>query len=322
MSAVAQVRALAGEQTVPFLVAVEARLAGALRGGRVADAGAQTLAAGGKRLRPLLVLLSAPVHARHAPELEIAGAAVELVHMATLVHDDVLDRAELRRGRPTVWAEHGTGVAIPTGDHLFARAFGELAATGRIDAVAKLAQASLDLALGESLQAQQLRRADTSIDDYLERCRLKTGRLFAVACALGGIYGGLGEPDVAALERFGDALGIAFQLADDVLDCEGDPGTTGKPVGTDLLDGTVTMPLLLAAARDARVAEAVADNAVAAAHLGELLARVRTTGAIEETRSELRDHAERALAALSELGDRCDVPALLAIVQAATEREA
>ena len=322
MSAVAQVRALGGSRTVSYLVAVEARLAASLSGGLVAGAGAETLAAGGKRLRPLLVLLSAPIDERESLELEIAGAAVELVHMATLVHDDVLDRAELRRGLPTVWSRHGADTAVAAGDHLFARAFGELAATGRVDAIAKLAQASLDLALGESLQAEQARRADTSIEAYLERCRLKTGRLFAVACALGGIYGGLDEPAVSALERFGDELGVAFQLADDILDCEGDPATTGKAAGTDVLDGTVTMPLLLAAARDCRVAGAIADSTLTQGDLPQVLARVRATGAIADTRSALREHADAARAALAEAGDRCDVPSLAAIVQAATEREA
>src|SRR5262249_12853780 len=145
----------------------------------------ETLRAGGKRLRPLLVYLCAALDTTPSDALVRAAASVELVHMATLVHDDVLDAAPLRRGRRTVWAMHGPRVASATGDYLYARAFAELAATGDPLAVRLLADAALDLARGEALQVEQTRRPETAVDDYLERCRLKTGRLFVAACALG-----------------------------------------------------------------------------------------------------------------------------------------
>ena len=320
MNAVAAVRALGGAQTVPYLVAVEARLAATLGPGVVGRAATETLAAGGKRLRPLLVLLSAPIDGRDDESLEVAGAAVELVHMATLVHDDVLDRALLRRGKPTTWALHGEAVAVSTGDHLFARAFRELASTGRTDAVSLLAQASLELARGEAMQAAQTSRPETTVDAYLERCRLKTGRLFAVACSLGGIYGGLEADEVALLDRFGDALGIAFQLADDLLDCAGEAGVTGKAVGTDLLDGTVTMPLLVAAQRDL-VIDAALRSPPSEAAIPDLLARIEASGALDDTRREIRARADVAYGTLTELSERADGASLGAIVQAATERE-
>ena len=180
--------------------------------------------------------------------------------MATLVHDDVLDAAPLRRGHATVWARHGEALARATGDHLFALAFAGLAQAGSPEAVALLAQASLDLARGEALQSEQARRPEITVEAYLERCRFKTGRLFAAACALGGMFGGLDRAGIEALERFGEQLGIAFQLADDLLDCDGDPESTGKALGVDLLDGTVTLPLLLAAQRDESVAAALVDR--------------------------------------------------------------
>jgi geranylgeranyl pyrophosphate synthase len=322
VTAVAQdVGALAGARTLPFLAAVEERLAAQLADDAVGRASRETLAAGGKRLRPLLVLIAAPLDARELPELEVAACAAELVHMATLVHDDVLDAAPLRRGHATVWARHGEALARATGDHLFALAFAGLARTGSREAVALLAQAALDLARGEALQSEQARRPDTPVDAYLERCLFKTGRLFAAACALGGLFGGLDENAIAALGRFGEQLGIAFQLADDVLDCDGDPEATGKALGVDLLDGTVTLPLLLAAQRDERVAAAIVDRERAAADVVGVLALVAATGAVADARRAVQEHADAARAAVARLPDRSDRRALEAIVQAATTRD-
>jgi geranylgeranyl pyrophosphate synthase len=190
--------------------------------GVVAATGADAIA-GGKRLRPLLVFLASPPG--HEPPLR-AGVAVELVHMATLVHDDVIDGAQLRHGRPAAWSAHGRAAARATGDYLFARAFAELAESGDAAGVTVLADAALALVRGEALQRLQLHDATTTIDSYLELCALKTGKLFEAACLLGGR-----DP---ALGRFGLALGIAFQIADDILDCSGETLETGKVPGTDL----------------------------------------------------------------------------------------
>jgi geranylgeranyl pyrophosphate synthase len=220
-----------------------------------------------------------------------------------------------------VWARHGEALARATGDHLFALAFAGLAQAGSPEAVALLAQASLDLARGEALQSEQARRPEITVEAYLERCRFKTGRLFAAACALGGMFGGLERAGIDGLERFGEQLGIAFQLADDLLDCDGDPESTGKALGVDLLDGTVTLPLLLAAQRDESVAAALVDRERAAADVIGILARVAATGAIADTRRAVLEHAEAARAALSALPERSDRRALEAIVQAATTRD-
>ena len=226
--------------------------------------GSDALASGGKRLRPLLAFLSAPPD---GPAPVAAGVAVELVHMATLVHDDLIDGATVRRGKTAAWAAHGPDAARATGDYLFSRAFAELAADGDIRPVAVLAEASLCLARGEAMQRRQRNDPDTPVEAYLERCALKTGKLFEAACSLGS--GG-------TLGRFGLNLGIAFQIADDILDCSGDTIETGKVAGTDLREGTPTLPLLLAAREDEAVrggARGRADRGRAPACRGHRRAR-------------------------------------------------
>ena len=210
-----------------------------------------TIRAGGKRLRPLLVFLAAGDSATANDGVVRAAVAVELIHSATLVHDDVLDAAPLRRGRPTVVATAGRDIATATGDLLFSRAFAELARNGRADEVRVLSDASSGLARGELLQREDAWNVDVTQERYLHRCDLKTARLFEAACCLGALEGG-GEAD--ALGDFGRRIGLAFQLLDDVLDVSGPAERTGKHRGTDLLDGTVTLPLILARERDPELA--------------------------------------------------------------------
>ncbi len=320
MSAVARVLAVRGAKA--YIAAVEARLDGAVAvgGGRVAEAGAETLRAGGKRLRPMLTYLCSGREGRDRPELVTAGCAVELVHMATLVHDDQLDRAPLRRGHPTVWHEHGPQLATATGDHLFARAFAELVATGDMVAVSALSDACYALARGEILQREQAGDPSVTAESYLERCRLKTGELFAAAARLGGRFGGLDEADIARLGEFAIELGLAFQIADDILDCDGNPDTTGKPLGTDLLDGTVTLPLLLASQRDPEVASVIARGAGPTDVL-PTLARVSRAGAVRDARAEAERHADAALELLSQLENRLDTAPLRHVITSAVDRE-
>src|SRR3954463_6695608 len=232
----------AGGAHVPGLMReLEARLAAlAASHGRVLGehAGA-TIAAGGKRLRPLLVFVSA---GPGASSLALGGAvAVELVHSATLVHDDVLDAAVLRRGRPTVVAAGGRAIATATGDLLFSRAFAELAGGGSAEPVRILSDASSALVQGEMLQREDAWKLQTTRERYLRRCDLKTARLFRAACELGALAGG---GNVGLLGEFGERIGLAFQILDDVLDVSGPAERTGKHRGTDLLDGTVTLPLI------------------------------------------------------------------------------
>jgi len=254
-----------------------------------------TLEAGGKRLRPILVCLCAAPG--DGPPVVSAAVAVELLHMATLVHDDVLDRAALRRGHPTVYAQAGRRAATATGDFLFSRAFAELAAESNPHSVAVLSEASSALARGELMQRADAWRA-VSQERYLERCRLKTARLFEAACRLGAISGG--RPDAAdALGAFGAGIGLAFQLLDDVLDIEGPPERTGKPRGTDLLDGTVTLPLILAAQWDPALdITAGRSGADAVAFTCD---RVAATGALAEVRRRALGFVSEAKGCLADL---------------------
>ncbi len=302
MTPLAEVRRLPGLDS--YLEAVEERLAEAATGhpGTVADVGRGALAAGGKRFRPMLAFLSA------APGTDppvAAGVAVELVHMATLVHDDLIDGARVRRGRAAAWAEYGADAARASGDYLFARAFAELAADGTVEDVAFLADACLALARGEALQRSQQHDPETTVEAYLERCALKTGKLFEAACHLGS--GG-------ALGAFGLKLGIAFQIADDVLDCAGESSETGKIPGTDLREGTPTLPLLLAAQEDETVRAALAGGPTEG-----ILVRVAATGALQRSVEVARDYAREARESLEGTPSREE---LVALADAVVDRSA
>jgi geranylgeranyl pyrophosphate synthase len=246
----------------------------AVDGGPLGADAEATLDAGGKRLRPMLTLLCA---GEPGGEVEVRGAAaIELVHMATLVHDDVLDDAALRRGRPTVFAESGRGRATAVGDLLFSRAFALLAGPRDRRSVELLSAASVSLAKGELAQRQDA--FDTSISEgrYLDRCRLKTAALFECACRIGR--------DDPAVGSFGAEIGLAFQLLDDVLDVSGPPSRTGKARGTDLLDGTVTLPLIDAAAVQPEIT--AVDLRVLDPSSAEMLCdRIAATGALERVRA-------------------------------------
>lgn len=275
------------------LAAVERRLSDQVgENGSLLGAEARaTLEAGGKRLRPMLVLLCAGPGA--GEEAIRAAVAVELVHMATLVHDDVLDSAPLRRGRPTVYATAGAPRAKALGDLLFARAFAELAAPGSERQVELLASASVRLARGELAQRRDAFDLGISRERYLERCELKTARLFECACVIG-------RGDAAAdsqLRSFGRDVGLGFQLLDDVLDVAGPPERTGKARGTDLLDGTVTMPLILARERDPSLAE-LHLRSLDAAGAEAACERIAATGALEEVRVAARGRIDAAKSAL------------------------
>ncbi|HVY78921.1 MAG TPA: polyprenyl synthetase family protein [Solirubrobacterales bacterium] len=262
-----------------------------------------TLDAGGKRLRPLLVLLCAG--AEGGGQAVRAATAIELVHMATLVHDDVLDEAPLRRGIPTVLANSGAPRAVAVGDLLFSRAFALLAGHRDAKPIALLAAASVALAEGELAQRQDAFNTEIAEQRYMDRCRLKTAALFRCACLMGG-----GE---AALGAFGAEIGLAFQLLDDVLDVSGPPERTGKARGTDLLDGTVTLPLILAAATDPSL-RGVDLRQLDPAAAERLCDRIAATGALGTVRSRALELVTAAKATLASGGFDAEQRQLLGLV--------
>ncbi|MDP9400062.1 MAG: polyprenyl synthetase family protein [Actinomycetota bacterium] len=297
LPAVRPILAAGGPHLPALLERVEERLAHVAvgHGPTLGEHAAATIAAGGKRLRPLLVLLAAGPPADDGEDLVRAAVAVELVHSATLVHDDVLDRADLRRGRPTVWALAGRGMAVAVGDLLFSRAFAELALTGSLAAVRALSVASSALAEGELLQREDAWDGEVGIERYLRRCELKTAALFGAAGELGALQRGAPPEPLGA---FGRLVGLAFQVLDDVLDVSGPPERTGKPRGADLLDGTVTLPFILARERDPalrRLDVRALEGPRAAAGVCE---RIAATGALDDARERALELVRCAKAGL------------------------
>ena len=209
--------------------------------------------AGGKRIRPALVLLSARFGDYAVGRLTPAAMAVELTHAATLVHDDVIDRSAVRRGRPTVAARLGDEPAIVVGDYYFAKAYEQAARTESPRVVAILAHTVMDICAGEVSQQAVRYRYSTGVDEYMRRIDAKTATLLAACCDIGALLSGLPIAERDALRDYGRLLGLAFQIADDVLDYVGSEGEIGKPIGHDIEEGFATLPLMLAR-EDARVA--------------------------------------------------------------------
>jgi geranylgeranyl pyrophosphate synthase len=301
-NAVQAVVDLGGEPVLSLLDRVERRMT-ELTGGHgtlLARYAGETIAAGGKRLRPLLVGLAAGAPPPESDGLLHAAVAVELVHAATLVHDDVLDGSSLRRGQPTVFAAGGRDLATATGDLLFSRAFSELAQAGSVESVRALSRASSELAEGELMQRADAFDAGITIDRYLERSRLKTAVLFRAACELGALEV---EGPVGPLGRFGEQIGMAFQILDDVLDIIGPPERTGKPRGADVLDGTVTLPMILARESDPALESLDLQLIRTPAEATAVCDRIAATGATEATRTralELVSAAKQGLPSLPE----------------------
>jgi geranylgeranyl pyrophosphate synthase len=317
MSAVRSTAAIGAEGGVDGLDAIMRRGGGPLRermartelhleqvtsqaGAPLASHANATIVAGGKRLRPLLVVLAAesaggpPDTVDGEARLVRAAVAVELVHSATLVHDDLIDGARLRRGHPTVAAVAGREVAVATGDLLFSRAFAELARNEDAAQLCALSDASSALAAGELLQREDAYASHVAVERYLRRCELKTAALFEAACRLGALTAiEASRPLADALGVFARRIGLAFQMLDDVLDVSGPVERTGKSRGTDLLDGTVTLPFILARERDPELAALDLALLGGPKQAEELCDRIAATGALDEAR-------ERALAVVAD----------------------
>ena len=229
------------------LAAVDDRITTALGGdgALLGPASLRVAASGGKRLRPLFTILAAALGDTFDDRVVAVAAAVELVQVGSLVHDDILDRALTRRGQPTINAVEGVNHAVLAGDYILARA-AELAAGVSREAAALLADALGDLCEGQALELRDAFDPDRSIDDHVASIRGKTAALFACASRLGAHCGGVSPRNATALGRFGEAFGLSFQVLDDMLDLIGDADRLGKPTGIDIASGVYTLPVLTA----------------------------------------------------------------------------
>jgi len=262
------------------------------------------LTSGGKRLRPLLLVLSAHMGGPEREDLLQAAAAIEVLHTATLIHDDIVDGAQSRRGVPTTVAQYGREIAAATGDFLFAEAFSKLAGIGDPRLVRAFAVASVGLASGE-LEQYRANGANVEVEAYLEHIRKKTAGLFQVACVAGATLGGLSIVQIDALASYGQALGIAFQMSDDIMDLVGKPGLMGKGIGTDLVEGTVTLPVIFALKEgDAATIRSVLTDPSPSLELLEAgIEAVLATGAVARTEAWARGEIDAALRDLVLLPD-------------------
>lgn len=276
----------------------------------VNDAAMHLIDAGGKRLRPALVMTTSRSGRAGDRRSDLAAAALELVHIATLMHDDVIDETNTRRGVTTVHARWGIEVAILAGDYLFARGC-SLGAEAGGEVPRILAAAIGRVCEGQIAETAAVGDPGRSVEHYISTVEMKTAALFRAACELGASTSGAPAEVRQALASYGAGLGVTFQIVDDLLDLVGDPGVTGKMRGSDLREGVFTLPVLLAAARDDRAAAALRE---ADRDLDVVLDLVRDTGALELSFREAESRGRRALEALAPLGAEPWVTALRTIV--------
>ncbi len=279
------------------------------------------LTGGGKRLRPALALLSGRFGDYNLDLLVPLAASVELLHTATLVHDDVIDAAKTRRGRPTVNSAFYNSTTVMLGDYLFAHAADQVARTDNIRVIRLFSNTLMVMAKGEIRQDLAAYDSRQTIRDYLQRIGGKTASLFATACEGGAIVSGVSEEWVTVLREFGYNFGMAFQVIDDLLDFTGDEDEMGKPVGSDLMQGTLTLPSFLLMEREPK------SNPIqryfsrpTKERLAQAVEMVRTSGVLDESYAMARDFCRRATDALSILPDTPDRQTLAELAEYILER--
>lgn len=275
---------------------------------RIPQVTAHLVEAGGKRLRPMLVLAASDLCGYDGPFDVHLAATVEFIHTATLLHDDVVDESAQRRGRPTANLLWDNKSSVLVGDYLFARAFQLMVEPGSLRVLDILSNASATIAEGEVLQLSAAQDLATTEDIYLQVVRGKTAALFSAATEVGGVIAGAPEDHVKALFEYGDALGIAFQIVDDLLDYQGDAKSTGKNVGDDFRERKLTLPVIKAVAAANAEERAFWKRTIEKGDqrdgdLEHALGLMQAHGALEQTRAEALDWAARARSAIAVLPD-------------------
>ena len=279
---------------------------------------------GGKRLRPMLVLLAAQACDYRGRNHVLLAAVVEFIHTATLLHDDVVDESDLRRGRKTANALWGNAASVLVGDFLYSRSFQMMVEADDMRIMRILADATNRIAEGEVLQLLHVHDPDIDEAAYLRVIERKTAVLFSAATRLGALLSAVPPAQEEALARFGLNLGFAFQIADDVLDYVSDAGTLGKNIGDDLAEGKATLPLIYAIERAPQAQAASLRRAIETGGLDSLdniVAAIRDSGAIERTRARAQQYADAAREALSELPPSPARDALLVLADYALRRD-
>jgi octaprenyl-diphosphate synthase len=283
------------------------------------------ISAGGKRLRPALLLLMAGALGYRGEQRFNLAAVVEFIHTATLLHDDVVDESTLRRGRPTANESFGNPASVLVGDFLYSRAFQMMLDANDVRVMQILAEATNVIAEGEVLQLMNMHDASLDEEAYLRVIRSKTAKLFEASTRLAAVLAGASPQVEDACAAYGQALGTAFQVIDDVLDYAGDANETGKNVGDDLREGKTTLPLILAMQRGTPEQSALIRAAIEAgdtAQLPQIVTIVRETGALEATRAAAAAEAQRAMDSLQHFPTNSHSAGLLQLAAQLLERRA
>ena len=294
----------------------------------VENIGHYIIEAGGKRLRPLLSLLSLraaqqSLSAEQANKGIEFAAIVEFIHTATLLHDDVVDISSLRRGRPTANAEYGNASSVLVGDFIYSRAFQMLVNVGELPIMALMSDTTNQIAEGEVLQLTKAGDAGTTETEYLQVITDKTAILFAAAVKGGAMLAGLSEENAHKLSDYGLNLGIAFQIADDILDYQGDAAVMGKNVGDDLNEGKPTLPLIYTMKNGSDHEKQLVANAItqkSVEHIDEILSIIQSNGALEYCRKVAFEYVEKANTALAILPESEYKNALAGVTELAVNR--
>ncbi len=278
---------------------------------------------GGKRLRPLLVLLSSQAAGYSGNNHLKLAAVIEFLHTATLLHDDVVDTSDMRRGRSTANARWGNAPSVLVGDFLYARAFEMMVELESLPIMNVLSHATAVIAEGEVMQLMNVKNPDLTEEQYMKVIHNKTAMLFEAASHSGALLAGASEPQEKALQNYGKHLGLAFQLVDDVLDYRGDAETMGKNVGDDLAEGKATLPLIHAMANGSDEERQLIRQAIRKGGLDDLskiVAVVESSGALEYTMARARAEAAQAAECLSGLGESSHKTALTLLTEVAVAR--
>lgn len=281
------------------LIAVENELASVIRSqvDLVTDIGSHLLRAGGKRLRPALYFLCAKSGRPALATILPVAVAIELIHMATLVHDDVIDDATTRRGLPTANVRWGNHVAVLSGDYLFAKAFSLVAGDAGSPTLKLLTETICAVCEGEIIQIRDIFNPEQSEANYLERIAKKTAGFIATSCELGANCAGLAAGEIRALHQYGYAVGMAFQITDDILDVTASSEQIGKPAGNDLRQGVLTMPVIYAlhhSKRSAELKQLILTRDMTDAALKQIMAIIHETDAVEYSYRRVSEYLEEA----------------------------